>query len=84
MAQVSNYYKNHKKELGLEKIAQAAQTRSSSADTESRDAGNSHQFVEVTRAEASQSQTPTEESQVDLASKDKACVLLFVVESHLI
>jgi len=58
--------------LGLEKIALAAQARSSSADTDTREAANSHQFVEVTRAEASQSQTPTEESQVDLASKDKA------------
>ena len=72
MAQVSNYYKNHKKELGLEQIVLSAQNRSSSPEeTEPREGSNSHHFVEVTPAEASHSQTPTEESQVDLAPKDK-------------
>ncbi|KAI5116253.1 hypothetical protein M0805_009537 [Coniferiporia weirii] len=60
--QVSNYYKSHLKEWGLDKVAAAATSRSPSPEQD--------RFVSVSRAEASQCQTPTEEVLTGALSKD--------------
>lgn len=55
--QVGNYYKNHNRELGLEKIALAAANRVPSPDQD--------RFVTISRAEASQYGAAIEESSLD-------------------
>ncbi|OCB84914.1 hypothetical protein A7U60_g8136 [Sanghuangporus baumii] len=59
-AQVQNYYKNHNKELGLEKIALAAVNRPRTPEPD--------RFVNVSRAEASQALTLMKETTIDQVS----------------
>lgn len=64
--QVSNYYKNHMRELGLDKIVAAAQLRSPSpGEVPQENISSGGKFLGASAADTSQSQTPSDELQND-------------------